>query len=324
MIVLAGVLAVTMVYCVKRSTTGTHTESKVTVGITAIVEHPLLVQAREGFVETLANSGYAEGRNIVFDYQNAHGRIDNANTIAAGFIGKAVDLIYSISTPSSQAVKEKTSSIPIVFAAVTDPVGAGLVASIESPGGNVTGMSDKIPVESQLSFIKTVLPDLKRLGIPYNAGEANSASLVREMRAIAPNLGIELVETTASQTADVGQAILGLVGRCDAVYMPTDNTMAAAVNVISDICMKNRLPFFSCEKETIVEDGALAALIVDHYRLGVEAARMAVRILEGKLDPAAIPVGTLNSHDIVINLRVAERLGVQVSQEARNSAEVIE
>lgn len=294
------------------------------IGIISIIEHPFLEQARQGFIETMSKHGYVEGKNVKYDYRNAFGKMENANAIASAFVGNKVGLIYSIATPTTQAVKERTSTIPIVFAAVTDPIGAGLVASLEKPGGNITGMTDKIPVIYQMEIIKGVLPNARRIGIPYNAGEANSMSLVTEMRRIAPQVGLSLVETTASTTADVSQAISFLIGKVDAVYMPTDNTMAAAVNVISDICMKNKIPFFSSENETIKKDGALVSLSVDHYKLGVGAAEMAIRVLKDKVSPGEIPVGSLLEYDLTLNLRVAALLGISVPADIRAKARLIQ
>lgn len=300
-------------------------ESKViSVGIISIIEHPFLEQARQGFIDGLTRQGYIEGKQIVYDYRNAYGRIDNANTIASAFIGNNVDIIYSIATPTTQAVKEKTSTIPIVFAAVTDPLGAKLVATLEQPGGNVTGVSDKIPVKYQLEIIQEILPQLKRLGVPYNAGEINSVSIINEMKEIAPGMGIEIIEATATSTADVAQAVSSLVDKSDAIYMPTDNTMAAAVEVISGICRDNKTPFFSSENETIQHDGALASLSVDHYKLGIRAAQMAGKILKGEAKPGAIPVEYLSEFEIIINMRVARKLGVNVTEGTQSKATLIE
>ena len=296
----------------------------VKIGIVSIIEHPFLEQARQGFIDTMAEQGFKEGEKVKYDYRNAYGKIENANTIAAAFVGKPVDLIYSIATPTTQAVKEKTSSIPIVFAAVTDPLGAGIVKSMDHPGGNVTGISDMIPVRYQLEVIRQVLPAASKLGIPYNAGEANSVSLVGKMKEVAPDVGFTIVEANASTTADVAQAVSSLVGKVDALYMPTDNTMAAAVNVISDICMKNKIPFFSSENETIKKDGALAALSVDHYKLGVEAAKMAVQILKDGRKPGDIPVAHLNRYDLTLNMRVAAALGIKIPDEVKAKASLIQ
>ena len=296
----------------------------VSIGIISIIEHPLLEQARQGFIDTMTKNGYNNEKDVKYDYRNAYGKIDNANTIAAAFVGNNVDLIYGIATPTTQAVKQKTSSIPIVFAAVTDPVGAKLVKSLEHPGENVTGVSDMIPIRYQLETIKKVVPGIKKLGVPYNAGEANSVSLLNGMKSIAPTLGIEVVEATATSTAEVSQAISFLVNKVDALYMPTDNTMAAAVNVISDICMRNNIPFFSSENETIKNDGALASLSVDHYQLGVEAANMAVSILKNGAKPADIPVGYLHEYDLMLNMRVASKLGLDISDDIKSKAILIQ
>lgn len=321
----AVILLVCCVICACRDGGGRNENARpVRIGVISIVEHPFLEQARQGFVDEMTRQGYVSDKNVKYDYRNAFGKVENANSIAAAFVGNKVDLIYSIATPTTKAVKERTTTIPIVFAAVTDPVGASLVNALEKPGGNVTGVSDRIPVRYQLEVIKAILPSIRRLGVPYNAGEPNSASLVGEMKKIGPELGITIVEATAATTADVAQAVSSLVGNADAVYMPTDNTMAAAVNVISDICIKNQKPFFSAEDETIKKDGALASLSVDHYKLGAEAAKMAARILKGEAKPGDIPVGGLREYDLTINLRVARTLKLEIPDAVKAKAKLIQ
>jgi len=297
---------------------------KVKIGITCIVEHPFLEDARKGFLDRMTEMGYKAGENVSYDYRNAFGKIENANTIASAFIGNKVDLIYSISTPATQAVKEKTVEIPIVFAAVTDPLAAGLVDSLEKPGNNVTGTTDKIPTQYLLMTIKEIMPLLKKLGVPYNAGEANSASVVKEMKQLSSEYGIQVIETTATNSADVSQAISSLVTKVDAIYMPPDNTMASALNVIADICIKNSIPLFSCESESVKNGEALAALSVNHYELGVEAANMAIQILEKKALPGEIPVRGLKKYDLDINLNRAKKLGLEIPEAVLKEASIIQ
>ena len=283
------------------------------VGIVSIVEHPFLDDARRGFVETFQKQ-LDQDTKVTFDYRNAFGKVENANTIVSAFMGNKVDLIFSISTPATQAAVSQSHGIPIVFCAVTDPVGTRIANSISHPGGNITGVSDKIPVEYLLSTIKRLLPRLKRLGVPYNVGEANSVSLVNEMRSIADQFGIELVESNASTTADVHQAVSSMVGRVDAVFMIPDNTMSAAENVISDICDRNRIPYISSIDRTSIEGRALASITTDHYKLGAQSAQMSLRIMCEGVSPGTISIEYLDQYDVIVNKRVADDLGVVIDE----------
>jgi putative ABC transport system substrate-binding protein len=295
-----------------------------TIGVVSIIEHPLLDQARRGFVDALVAAGYREGENVRYDYRNAYGKVENANAIAATFLGNHVELIFSISTPATQAVKERVLDIPVVFAAATNPVAAGIVPSEAAPGGNVTGVSDRVPIDRLFATLRRLLPGAKRLGLPYNAGEANSVAQTVEMRRLASAYGFSLVETTAGGTNEVSQAVANLVNKVDIVYMMADNTMAAAVNIIADICLRNRIPFVSCEDGTVRSDKALAAFVVDHHEMGVLAGRMAVRILKDGALPQQIPVARLSDFASILNLRVARKLGFDLAPEAIAGATLIQ
>ena len=156
-----------------------------TVAITAIVEHPALDAVRDGVKKGLADLGYAEGTDVTFTYESAQGNPATAAQIARQLVGAAPAVIVAISTPSAQAVVAATKDIPVVFSAVTDPVAAGLVASVDQPGANVTGVSDMAPVGDHLSLIREITPDVKRLGVPYNPGDSNSVSTLAALKTAA-------------------------------------------------------------------------------------------------------------------------------------------
>jgi len=197
-----------------------------TVAVTAIVEHPALDATRDGVRDELAAQGWKVGENLRFDYQSAQGNPGTAVQIARQFVGQGPDVIVPISTPSAQAVVSASRDIPVVFTAVTDPLGAQLVRDLEKPGRNVTGLSDLSPVADHLALIREILPDAKRLGVPYNPGEPNSATLIQIIKKQAPEHGFSIVEAPATKSADVQGAARGLVGRVDAIYVPTDNTIS--------------------------------------------------------------------------------------------------
>jgi len=280
------------------------------VGITQIVEHPSLDQARQGFIDRLAELGYVEGVNIVYDIQSAQGDLATAQTIARKFQADGVDLILAIATPTAQAAAHLIKDIPILITAVTDPVAADLVESIERPGTNVTGTSDLTPVRAQLELLKEILPRATRVGVLYNAGEVNSVVQVQIARAAAAELGLQLVEATAANSNEVLQAAQSLVGRVDAIYVPTDNTVVSALESVVLVAERARLPLIAGEADSVAK-GALATVGIDYYQLGRQTADIAVRVLNGE-NPAEIPIEYLHEQSVVLNMGAARRMNVQI------------
>ncbi|MCB1863223.1 MAG: ABC transporter substrate-binding protein, partial [Gammaproteobacteria bacterium] len=199
------------------------------VRITAIVEHPALDAVRQGILDELRQHGYLPGDNLDWEFQSAQGDAGIAGQIARKFVGDAPDAIVAIATPSAQAVAAAAhGTLPVIFSAVTDPLDARLVDNLERPGGNVTGVSDLLPLEQHLALIREIVPDAGAVGIPYNPGEANAAVLVKRIEAMAPGLGLKIVTASAPTTGDVLMAARSLVGKVDVIYVTTDNTVIAA------------------------------------------------------------------------------------------------
>ncbi len=301
-VVVLGVLAMVA--------SGWAASQKVVIGISQIVEHPALDAARKGFIDALADHGYVEGKNIEYDIQIAQGNMATANSIAKALVGKRVDLIHSIATPTSQACANATKTIPIVISAVTDPVGAGLVKSLEKPGGNVTGTTDRSPIDRQLELIEEIVPHLQRLGFIYNAGEDNSISSLKQIKAEAAKRHIEIVEATVSNSSGVYLAAKSLVGKVDAIHVPTDNTVVSAFESVVKTCVDNKIPLFAADIDSVPR-GAIAALAIDYYKLGRQSGEMAYRILQGA-DPAGMPIEALQDLKLVVNKTSAEKMGVQL------------
>ncbi|PWL19580.1 ABC transporter permease [Falsochrobactrum shanghaiense] len=284
----------------------------VTVMVTAIVEHPALDAARDGVKDTLAEAGFKEGENLKFVYQSAQGNPATAAQIARQFVGDSPDVIVPISTPSAQAVVSATRDIPIVFTAVSDPVGAQLVKSMENPGGNVTGLSDMSPVAEHIKLIKEVMPDIKKLGYLYNSGETNSVSLLAALKEAASAEGIEIVESAATKSAEVQGAARALVGRADAMYVPTDNTIVSALESAVGVAEESKLPLFTADTDS-VKRGAAAALGFNYYDVGKQTGDVVVKILNGE-KPGDIPVEVAKGTDLVINLGAARKMGIEFPQ----------
>lgn len=284
----------------------------VTVAVTAIVEHPALDAARDGVKDALAAAGFKEGENLKFVYQSAQGNPATAAQIARQFVGEAPDVIVPISTPSAQAVVSATRDIPIVFTAVSDPVGAQLVKDMAKPGGNVTGLSDMSPVVEHIKLIKEVMPNIKKLGYLYNSGETNSVSLLAALKEAASAEGIEIVESAATKSAEVQGAARALVGRADAMYVPTDNTIVSALESAVGVAEESKLPLFTADTDS-VKRGALAALGFNYYDVGKQTGAVVVKILNGE-KPGDIAVDIAKGTDLVINLSAARKMGIELPQ----------
>jgi len=303
-------IALLLVAVLLMSTAAFAQSAPLRIGITQIVEHPSLDQARQGFIDRLAELGYVEGTNVLYDYHSAQGDWATAQTIARKFQTDGVDMILAIATPSAQAAAHLVKDIPILITAVTDPVAAELVESIERPGTNVTGTSDLTPVKAQLELLKEIAPTAVRVGVVYNAGEVNSVVQVEIARAAAAELGLQLIEATATNSSEVLQAAQSLQGRVDAIYVPTDNTVVSALESVVLVAERARLPLIAGEADSVAK-GALASVSIDYYQLGRQTADIAYRVLQGE-NPADIPIEYQSEMSIVLNLDAAERMGVPI------------
>lgn len=280
----------------------------VTVAVTAIVEHPALDAARDGIKEALAEAGYKDGENLKFVYESAQGNPGTAAQIARQFIGDAPTVIVPISTPSAQAVIAATRDIPVVFTAVSDPVGAQLVKDMEKPGGNVTGLSDMSPVADHVALIKEITPNAKSIGFLYNSAEANSVSTLAALKAEAEKAGLTVVESVATKSAEVQGAARALVGRADVFYVPTDNTIVSAFEAAVGVAEEAKIPLFAGDTDS-VNRGALAALGFNYFDVGKQTGQVVVRVLKGE-KPGDIPVRVAAGTDLVINKAAAAKMGV--------------
>lgn len=278
------------------------------VAVSQIVEHPALDAARNGLLKGLEDAGYSEGSNLVFKFQTAQGKPDIAAQIAQQFVSEEPDVLVGIATPSAQALAAATDSIPIVFTAVTDPVGAKLLQSMERPGGNVTGISDLSPVGQHVDTMMSIVPSAKTIGVVYNPGEANSISLVELLKEAAGQRGLSVAEGSATRSSEIATATQGIASEADIIYAITDNTLASAVGAMIGAANDAGVPVFAAET-SFVDEGAVAAVGFDYYQIGYQTADYVVEILKGK-DPGRIPARVATGTDIVINTGAASRLGI--------------
>ena len=291
------------------------------VAVTAIVEHPALDAARDGIRDELAAQGWEIGGNLEFVYESAQGNPAIAAQIARQLVGAAPDVIVPISTPSAQAVVGATKDIPVVFTAVTDPLGARLVESLEAPGGNVTGMSDLSPIGLHLDLVKEIMPEAARLGVIHNPGEANSVTLLELIKLEAPLRGLAVVEAAAPRSSDVLAAAQSLVGRVDAIYVPTDNTVVTALEAIIRVGTDNRLPVFAGDTDSVPR-GAIAALGFNYYDLGRQTGKIVARVLDGEA-PGAIEVQGIEITELFVNPGAAKAMGIELPQAVIERAKMV-
>lgn len=288
------------------------------VAVSQIVEHPALDATRQGLVDGLKAKGYEQGKNLDFDYKTAQGNPAIAVQIARQYVGERPDVLVGIATPTAQALVSATRDIPVVFTAVTDPVGAKLVKKLEQPGKNVTGLSDLSPVDQHVELIQEIMPDVKSIGVVYNPGEANAVSLMKLLKESTEKRGIELVEATALKSADVQTATQAIAAKSDIIYALIDNTVASAIEGMIVSANQAKTPVFGAAT-SYVERGAVASLGFDYYQIGVQTADYVAQILEGE-DPGKIDVKVAKGSDLVINATAAKKLGLAIPQTVMDRA----
>lgn len=299
-------------------------DGDVKIGISQLVEHPSLDAAREGFVAALEDAGYVEGVNLELDVQNAQGDLSNNAMIAQKFAMEGEDLVFAISTPSAQAAAMAIKDTPVLFTAVTDPVGAKLVKSLEAPHKNVTGTSDTHPeaAKKMVEHLQQFFPQAKRVGIIYNSGEQNAVVSTESMKKELEQAGLSAVLASVSNSSEVKQGADSLVGRSDVLYVPKDNTVVSAVEAVVKVANDNKLPLFVAESESL-KRGAFAGFMMDYFQLGYQTGEMAVEMLKNGKQPSQLPVGLPQELKLGINEVAAKKQGVTLTEEMKQTAELI-
>ena len=290
---------------------GDKTGQNYKIGVLQLVQHPALDKANEGFIAALDEAGIG----YTADQQNAGGELSSAQLIAEKFANDKEDLIFAIATPAAQAASGVTEDIPIVITAVTDPKESGLVESNETPGGNVTGTSDLTPVKEQIDLLKELVPDAKKIGILYSTAEANSVIQVDLAKEAAKALDLEVVEYTVSNLSEIQSVVESMIGSIDALYIPTDNTVASGMSTVTMITNENKIPVIGAEAAH-VEKGALATYGIDYYELGKLTGKQAIAILTEGKKPADMPIEYLDKTQFKfsVNEDTAKELGIDVSK----------
>lgn len=293
----------------------------VRVGIAQFVTHPALDAVRQGMIDELTERGWDD---IEYDVQNASADISTARQIAAKFQSDRVDIAVGIATPVAQALKAGLDDIPIVYTAITDPVSAGLAASLTVGEPGITGVSHRTPVQQQIAFMAE-LRNIETLGHIYSAGESNAVFLAEQTRAAAAALGIEFVDQTIVNPSEVRAAAQSIIDRVDAIYVSTDNQVVSALSALSEVATEAGVPILSADPASALDNEVFVAWGFDWYAIGRTTGELVDRILRGE-DPGTIPTVLADDADemeMVLNLDVAERLGIDVPADLVQSAQTV-
>ena len=296
-------------------------EESVTIGISQFAEHGSLDNCREGFLEGLKEAGYEEGKNLTVEYQNSQADTGSAATIADSFVNKKVDLICAIATPSAMSAYNSAmdADIPVIYTAVSDPAGAGLVNEDGTNVGNITGTSDKLPVTEQMELIRELMPDAKKIGILYTTSEANSVSTIQEYKDNAEKYGFEIVDTGINTIADVEMAAKDLASKVDCISNLTDNTVVSALQTVLAAANDAKIPVFGSEVEQ-VKNGCVAAVGIDYVALGKQTGEMAAKVLKGEATAAETPFEICEGGNVYVNTEAAGNIDFTISDDVLGEA----
>ena len=325
--VLLSLLLVTSVLfgCSKQASTGSKavdiSDKKFVIGIGQFAEHPSLDNCRKGIVQGLAEEGFREGENVTFRYDNAQTDGSFANQIYTNYISSNVDMLVAIATPMAQTAYSlaKETNIPIIYSAITDPVAANLANDDLTPIGNITGTSDRLPVDAQLALIKEMFPDIKKLGILYTNSEVNSLSSIDEYKYNATKYDIDIVSMGINETSDIPLALDTLLPKVDALTNVTDNTVVASLPIMIEKANAAKKPVFGSEVEQ-VKLGCIACMGLDYVELGKQTGKMAAKILRKEVAANKLNYEIIENASLYINTSAASVLNYTISDEIKNRA----
>lgn len=301
----------------------TKQKSKLVVGIVQIQEHSSLNTIRQATINQLKSQAKKRNLDIDIVYKNAQGNQSNLNTICKQFSQNKVDVIVAIATPSAQAAAQYAKDIPVVFAAVSDPIGAGLVKDLTKPDKNITGTSDEVQVDQIMDLALEMYPETKTVGLLYNSGEANSVSNIKRVKEYLETNSISYVEGTVTNTSEVQTATQVLANKCDIIFTPNDNTVASAMEVVAQTTKQLKIPCF-VGADSMVGDGGLATVGINYKQLGKETGTMVIKVLKGTA-VADIPVKVFKKDlSIYINKTTAAKIGYTNLSQLENKYKNIE
>lgn len=303
--------------CNKKSADG---KKSVKIGIAKIVQHVALDSVEQGIVDVLTENGV----NATFDLQNANGDTNTAAQIAMKYRDEGVDVAVGIATPVALALANTITDIPVVFGTVTDPLGAGLVSTLDHGERNITGMSDAIPTEQHIALFKQ-LTGIKTLGYIYTSNEANSVSSLELVKKGCEQAGLSLVTQAITNSSEVKQAAEAIINRVDGLYLTTDNTVFSALSSVKEVFGEAKKPIFSGDVTGAQDGGCVIASGFNYYKAGRATGEMVLKILNGE-KPENIPVRFMtdpSDSDLLFDLDAAKNCGITIAEDYLKKANMI-
>ncbi|MGN1113043.1 MAG: ABC transporter substrate binding protein [Acutalibacteraceae bacterium] len=288
------------------------TGDKVKIGIIKIVEHTSLNTIEESIISQLNKLGYVNGENAEITALSAQNDPSNVPAMMDKFVANGTDIVIAITTPVACAALKYADQIPVLFSAVSSPVEAGLTTTLDKPDKNVTGTCDAVPVEKIFDMAKELTPDIKTVGLIYNSAEDSSVANIENAKKYCDKIGLKYVEANVENSSAIQQAAESLVTKCDAVFSPTDNTVAEGMAVLSQVCNDAKIPCY-VGADSMVKDGGFATIGIKYEDLGIETANMAKKVLDGA-KISDIPVLVFDDLSTYVNTTTAKTIGVELPQ----------
>ena len=293
------------------------------IGVIQLVEHKSLDIIYNSFKDELKELGYVDGENVKITFQNAQGDISNITSIVQGFEGDKQDVVVGIATPVAQGAMSLTKTTPVVFSAVTDPIGAGVLTDMNAPDKGMTGTSDAVQIDKIMDLALEITPNVKKVGFIYNPGEDNSVTNLSLLEKYVKEKNLEIETVSISTSADLQTAAASLFEKVDMIFVSNDNTVAEAMPILTSEAIKAKKPVY-VGADSMVMDGGLATVGIDYTDLGKETAKMVDEILKGK-PVNEIPVKVFKDDlFIYVNTDTAKALGIEIPDSIKNDKKFVE
>ena len=319
---LAVLVAGSLIYSSMNKPEAKNEKKVAKVGVLQFVSHPSLDLIYKGIQDGLSEEGYKDDQ-VKIDFMNSEGDQSKVATMSKQLVANGNDLVVGIATPAAQGLASATKDLPVIMAAITDPIGANLVKDLKKPGGNITGVSDHNPAEQQVELIKTLTPNVKTIGALYSSSEDNSKTQVEEFKAYAEKAGLTVETFAVPSTNEIASTVNVMTSKVDAIWVPIDNTIASAFSTVVSSNQTANKPIYP-SATAMVEAGGLASVVVDQHDLGVATGKMIAKVLKGE-KPADTPVNVFSTGKSVINKKLAQELGITIPESVlKEAGQVIE
>ena len=314
-----ALLVVGVLFVSQKQDSSSSEDKVVKIGILQFVTHDALDEIERGIEDGLADAGY-EGSNVELTVLNAEADQSKIQTMSKKLVDDGNDVVIGIATPAAQGLASATTDIPVIMGAISDPVGAKLVKNLDKPEGNVTGLSNHVPHAQTVELIQTITPDAKTIGVLYASSEDNSVSQVKEFTQYAEEAGLTVVEYAVPSTNEITTTMSVMTGKVDAIFVPQDNTIASAFPTVVTAANAAKIPVYS-SVDTMVKQGSIASVAQSQYDLGLETAKIAVKILAGK-KVSEVPVKVVDTGVPTVNLKAAKELGITIPDSLLEEADI--